>query len=90
MKNVSRLLGAICSIEIIYILKFAHAFFVGNEEWMTSWWEQFNVLLRRGLKERKHEAYSGLKIFQVLSVSILSGLLWWQSDISHIQDQVLF
>ncbi|KAF3432596.1 hypothetical protein FNV43_RR27336 [Rhamnella rubrinervis] len=60
----------------------------GSEEWMTTWWEQFNVLLRRGLKERKHESYSGLKIFQVLSVSILSGLLWWQSDTSHIQDQV--
>ncbi|KAH7516609.1 ABC transporter G family member 21 [Ziziphus jujuba] len=59
-----------------------------EKEWMTGWWEQFKVLLTRGLKERKHESYSGLKIFQVLSVSILSGLLWWQSDTSHIQDQV--
>lgn len=62
----------------------------GDKEWMTIWWEQFDVLLRRGLKERKHESYSGLKIFQVLSVSILSGLLWWHSDPSHIQDQVQF
>lgn len=59
-----------------------------ENQWTTSWWEQFNVLLRRGLKERKHESYSGLRVFQVLSVSLLSGLLWWQSDISHIQDQV--
>ncbi|XP_022775828.1 ABC transporter G family member 21 [Durio zibethinus] len=60
----------------------------GEVQWSTSWWEQFKVLLRRGLQERKHESYSGLRIFQVMSVSILSGLLWWHSDISHIQDQV--
>ncbi|CAN6675706.1 unnamed protein product [Malus baccata var. baccata] len=59
-----------------------------NYQWTTSWWEEFRVLLERGLKERKHESFSGLKIFQVMSVSILSGLLWWHSDISHIQDQV--
>ncbi|KAI9091961.1 hypothetical protein K1719_027896 [Acacia pycnantha] len=59
-----------------------------EKQWNTSWWAQFRVLLKRGLQERKHESYSGLKIFQVLSVSILSGLLWWHSDTSHIQDQV--
>ncbi|OIV89571.1 hypothetical protein TanjilG_19248 [Lupinus angustifolius] len=59
-----------------------------NNQWATSWWEQFKVLLKRGLQERRHESFSGLKIFQVLSVSILSGLLWWHSDPSHIQDQV--
>ena len=46
------------------------------------------VLLRRGLKERKHESYAGLRIFQVMSVAILSGLLWWHASISNIQDQV--
>lgn len=62
----------------------------GSEnQWTTSWWLQFKVLLVRGLRERKHESYSGLRIFQVMSVSILSGLLWWHSDISHIQDQVI-
>ncbi|KAF5745307.1 hypothetical protein HS088_TW07G00891 [Tripterygium wilfordii] len=59
-----------------------------ENQWTSSWWLQFKVLLRRGLRERKHESYSGLRIFQVLSVSILSGLLWWHSDTSHIQDQV--
>ncbi|XVE53381.1 hypothetical protein DITRI_Ditri02bG0199700 [Diplodiscus trichospermus] len=57
-------------------------------QWNSSWWEQFKVLMRRGLEERKHESYSGLRILQVMSVSILSGLLWWHSDTSHIQDQV--
>ncbi|KAJ8629154.1 hypothetical protein MRB53_022477 [Persea americana] len=32
-------------------------------KWSTTWWQQFSVLLSR-------------------------GLLWWQSDISHLQDQV--
>ncbi|XP_075659522.1 ABC transporter G family member 21 [Castanea sativa] len=59
-----------------------------ENQWTTSWWEQFKVLLRRGLKERKHESYSGLRIFQVMSVSVLSGLMWWRSDTSNIQDQV--
>ncbi|XP_068641633.1 ABC transporter G family member 21-like [Aristolochia californica] len=61
----------------------------GSEKhWGTSWWNQFKVLFCRGLKERKHESFSGLRIFQVISVAILSGLLWWHSDLSHIQDQV--
>ncbi|KAG8366541.1 hypothetical protein BUALT_Bualt17G0090600 [Buddleja alternifolia] len=59
-----------------------------ENQWTNSWWLQFKVLLSRGLKERKHESYSGLRIFQVMSVSILSGLLWWHSDANHIQDQV--
>ncbi|XP_061339254.1 ABC transporter G family member 21-like isoform X2 [Gastrolobium bilobum] len=59
-----------------------------ENQWATGWWEQLKVLLKRGLKERRHESFSGLRIFQVLSVSILSGLLWWHSDSSHIQDQV--
>ncbi|KAI3818338.1 hypothetical protein L1987_12143 [Smallanthus sonchifolius] len=59
-----------------------------DSRWTTSWWTQFKVLFKRGLRERRHESYSGLRIFQVMSVSILSGLLWWHSDISHLQDQV--
>ncbi|KAL7218219.1 hypothetical protein ACSBR2_011486 [Camellia fascicularis] len=56
--------------------------------WTTTWWQQFIVLLKRGVKERKHESFSGLKIGQVLVVAILSGLLWWQSGITHLQDQI--
>lgn len=65
----------------------------GSEEksygrWSTTWCQQFSVLLRRGIKERKHDSFSGLKIGQVLAVAIMSGLLWWQSDDSHLQDKV--
>ncbi|KAF8413924.1 hypothetical protein HHK36_001920 [Tetracentron sinense] len=56
--------------------------------WSTTWWQQFSVLLRRGLKERKHESFSGLKIGQVLVVAFLAGLLWWQSGLAHLQDQI--
>ncbi|KAK9269734.1 hypothetical protein L1049_001512 [Liquidambar formosana] len=56
-------------------------------QWSTTWCQQFSVLFRRGVKERKHESFSGLKIGQVLVVAVLSGLLWWQSDVSHLQDQ---
>ncbi|KAJ6950250.1 hypothetical protein NC651_004038 [Populus alba x Populus x berolinensis] len=56
--------------------------------WATTWWQEFSVLLIRGVKERKHDSFSGLKIGQVLAVAFLSGLLWWQSDVSHIQDQI--
>ncbi|XP_058103740.1 ABC transporter G family member 14 [Magnolia sinica] len=58
------------------------------EQWCTSWWQQFKVLLRRGLKERRHEAFNRLRIFQVISVALLAGLLWWHSPISHIQDRI--
>ncbi|KAK4493225.1 hypothetical protein RD792_017905 [Penstemon davidsonii] len=58
------------------------------KRWSNTWWQQSYVLFRRGLKERKHESFSVLKIAQVLFVAILSGLLWWKSNNSHLQDQV--
>ncbi|XP_021608822.2 ABC transporter G family member 9 [Manihot esculenta] len=56
--------------------------------WATTWWQQFAVLFRRGVKERRHESFSSLKIGQILIVALLAGLLWWQSDTSHLQDQI--
>ncbi|XP_021808246.1 ABC transporter G family member 9-like [Prunus avium] len=56
-------------------------------KWPTTWWQQFSVLLKRGLKERRHESFSGLQIGQVVAVALLAGLLWWQSNFSHLQDQ---
>nr|XP_010910173.3 ABC transporter G family member 14 isoform X2 [Elaeis guineensis] len=59
-----------------------------REDWCTSWLEQFLVLLRRGIKERRYESFNKLRIFQVISVATLGGLLWWHTSPSHIQDQV--
>lgn len=57
--------------------------------WATTWWQQFTVLLQRGLKERKHESFSGFNIAEVLVVSFIIGLLWWKSDMAHLQDKVI-
>lgn len=59
-----------------------------TQKWSTSWSGQFNVLLERGWKERRHEAFSPLKIGQVVAISIIAGLLWFKSSVSHVQDQV--
>ncbi|XP_074311063.1 ABC transporter G family member 9-like [Silene latifolia] len=59
-----------------------------GEEWPTTWWQQFSVLLKRGLKERKHESFDMLKIAEIVLVALLAGLLWWQSKISNLQDQI--
>lgn len=58
-----------------------------QSEWTTGWWTQFLVLLQRGLKERRHESFNKLRIFQVLSVASLAGLLWWRTPASHLQDR---
>ncbi|GER41620.1 ABC transporter family protein [Striga asiatica] len=44
----------------------------------------------RGIKERRHDSFSILKVVEVLIVAIVSGLIWWQSNTSHLQDQVRF
>ncbi|KAJ8527744.1 hypothetical protein K7X08_015195 [Anisodus acutangulus] len=56
------------------------------DQWSNTWWLQFSVLFRRGMKERKHESFSGLKVGQVLVVALLCGLLWWRSN--NIQDKI--
>lgn len=56
--------------------------------WATTWTQQFSVLFKRGIKERRHETFSTLKILQVLAVSLICGLLWWQSNAANLQDKV--
>ncbi|GJR98228.1 ABC transporter G family member 9-like protein [Tanacetum coccineum] len=58
-----------------------------SDRWSTTWVQQFMILLRRGLKERRHESFEVLKIAQVTIIALLCGLLWWQSDTNHLQDQ---
>ncbi|KAH6804453.1 ATP-binding cassette 14 [Perilla frutescens var. frutescens] len=61
---------------------------VKSQKWCTTWWHQFKILLLRGLRERRFEAFNKLRIFQVLSVAILAGLLWWHTPSSHIDDRI--
>ncbi|KAK1408609.1 hypothetical protein QVD17_40534 [Tagetes erecta] len=61
---------------------------VRSEQWCTSWWHQFKVLILRGIRERRFESFNKLRIFQVISVAILGGLLWWHTPTSHIEDRI--
>ncbi|CAL5356939.1 unnamed protein product [Camellia sinensis] len=54
--------------------------YTSKREWGTSWWKQFSILFCRGLKERRHDYFSWLRITQVLAIAVILGLLWWQSD----------
>ncbi|XP_017981062.1 PREDICTED: ABC transporter G family member 25-like [Theobroma cacao] len=55
---------------------------------LSTWFHQFNILLQRSLKERKHESFNILRVFQVITVAILAGLMWWHSDYRDIQDHL--
>lgn len=61
---------------------------VKPKKWCTSWWHQFKVLFQRGLRERRYDAFNRLRIFQVITVAFLGGLLWWHTPESHIGDRV--
>ncbi|KAF7818886.1 ABC transporter G family member 22-like isoform X1 [Senna tora] len=61
-----------------------------KRQWGASWCEQYSILFCRGIKERRHEYFSWLRITQVLSTAVILGLLWWQSDANNpkgLQDQ---
>ncbi|MFS7973050.1 putative ABC-type sulfate transporter [Helianthus anomalus] len=55
---------------------------------VTTWFHQFVVLTQRSLKERKHETFNPLRVFQVMAASLLAGFMWWHSDFRDIQDRL--
>nr|POE78105.1 abc transporter g family member 22 [Quercus suber] len=62
-----------------------------KRQWGASWWEQYSILFCRGIKERRHDYFSWLRITQVLSTAFILGLLWWQCDSKSpkgLQDQI--
>ncbi|XP_027081585.1 ABC transporter G family member 14 [Coffea eugenioides] len=91
-KNIAtRLKAELCSLDInnyAYAKDSSTKRDAKSEQWCTSWFYQFNVLLLRGLRERRYETFNRLRIFQVISVAILGGLLWWHTPMSHIEDQI--
>ncbi|XP_017696858.1 ABC transporter G family member 25 [Phoenix dactylifera] len=69
----------------------------GSERCMTreqrncrsiSWFSQFSILLRRSLKERRHETFNSLRVFQVVAAAILAGSMWWHSNIHDVRDRL--
>ncbi|XP_030515895.2 ABC transporter G family member 14 [Rhodamnia argentea] len=88
-KNISaRLKSELCSVDIINYNAFTKGHEKKAEQWCNSWWHQFKVLLQRGLRERRFESFNRLRIFQVISVAVLGGLLWWHTPASHIADRI--
>lgn len=95
-KNIAtRLKAELCSLDSnnIYTYTKDASFRRGCEgqwerQWCTTWWYQFKVLLQRGLRERRYEAFNRLRIFQVISVAVLGGLLWWRTPTSHLEDRI--
>ncbi|KAJ7973927.1 ABC transporter G family member 25 [Quillaja saponaria] len=55
---------------------------------ISTWLNQFSILLQRSLKERKHESFNILRVFQVITAALLAGLMWWHSDFRDIQDRL--
>ncbi|KAM1794005.1 ABC transporter G family member 25-like [Malus sylvestris] len=55
---------------------------------VSTWFNQFHILLQRSLKERKHESFNSLRVLQVVAGALLAGLMWWQSDYLDIQDRL--
>ncbi|XP_030444461.2 ABC transporter G family member 14 [Syzygium oleosum] len=88
-KNISaRLKSELCSVDVINYNNFTKGHEKKTEQWCNSWWHQFKVLLQRGLRERRFESFNRLRIFQVISVAVLGGLLWWHTPASHIADRI--
>ncbi|KAH6776665.1 ATP-binding cassette family G25 [Perilla frutescens var. hirtella] len=56
--------------------------------YLATWVNQFNILLQRNLKERRHETFNSLRVFQVIAASLLGGFMWWHSDYRDVQDRL--
>ncbi|CAH8334738.1 unnamed protein product [Eruca vesicaria subsp. sativa] len=55
---------------------------------ITTWFSQLCILLHRLLKERRHESFDALRVFQVISASLLADLMWWHSDYRDVHDRL--
>ncbi|XP_062182788.1 ABC transporter G family member 25-like [Phragmites australis] len=54
----------------------------------TSWGNQFAILLRRSLKERRHETFTSLRMFQIIAPALVAGAMWWRSSPLAVQDRL--
>ncbi|KAG9140551.1 hypothetical protein Leryth_016042 [Lithospermum erythrorhizon] len=55
---------------------------------ISAWFNQYSIIIQRGIKERRHETFNSLRVFQVLAASLLAGSMWWHSDFRDIQDRL--
>lgn len=57
---------------------------------LATWSSQLCILLHRLIKERRHESFDALRIFQVLAASLLCSLMWWHSDYRDVHVSILY
>ncbi|KAG2321703.1 hypothetical protein Bca52824_014916 [Brassica carinata] len=55
---------------------------------LATWFSQLCILLHRLIKERRHESFDALRVFQVLAASLLCSLMWWHSDYRDVHDRL--
>ncbi|XP_010535206.1 PREDICTED: ABC transporter G family member 25-like [Tarenaya hassleriana] len=65
-------------------------FITGKERRLNlgKWFSQLSILLHRLFRERRHDSFDGLRVFQVAAASLLSGIMWWHSDYRHLHDRL--
>eukprot|EP00301_Raphidiophrys_heterophryoidea_P021834 c6142_g1_i2.p1 GENE.c6142_g1_i2~~c6142_g1_i2.p1 ORF type:complete len:605 (+),score=154.21 c6142_g1_i2:45-1859(+) len=49
----------------------------GGNEWPTTWWQQFVVLSRRSLTQKRGASITGLQTTQCLLIALICTVLWW-------------
>ncbi|KAI4388795.1 hypothetical protein MLD38_001092 [Melastoma candidum] len=54
----------------------------------SGWFDRFRVLMRRSLRERRHETFNVLRVFQVIATAMLAGVMWWRSEFVDVQDRL--
>ncbi|KAF8730999.1 hypothetical protein HU200_016879 [Digitaria exilis] len=54
----------------------------------ASWCHQFTILLQRSLKERRHETFTSLRLFQIIAPSLVAGAMWWRSSPAAVADRL--
>jgi hypothetical protein len=62
-----------------------------KREWGANWSKQYAILFLRGIKERRHDYLSWMRITQVIATSLILGLLWWHTKTTTpnaLEDQV--
>ncbi|URD73332.1 ABC transporter [Musa troglodytarum] len=55
-----------------------------TNQWCTTWWQQFTVLPQRGLKERRHEIFTGIKVAQAGLLFFIAGFSAYYSSFQTI------
>jgi len=61
-----------------------------EKKWDTSFFFQFKVLLWRSSVQQRGEVFNGVNIFQIMTVSIIASIVWFQSNNIRDLTGVLF